>query len=101
MDFIIFIYNINKNFIKWHIFIWIHPDLAIHLAMWVSVDFSIKINQWINEWKQINNNNSFSNIELLLLKPEDKNILKEKEIQLKLHNIIGGKIEVETEDGCI
>lgn len=79
---------------------WIHPILATNLAQWISHEFAIKVSLWIEEWKQLKNNKIIYNNEL-------DNIIsnfaeqKEREIQLKLQEILGGKIEVETETGFI
>jgi hypothetical protein len=79
---------------------WMHPILATNLAQWISIEFSIKVSIWIDEWKQINNNKSIYNNEIINLVP-DYTLQKEREIQLKLHKELGGKIEVETDSGFI
>jgi hypothetical protein len=81
---------------------WVHPIIATNLAQWVSFEFSIKVCIWIEEWKQFNNNKIIYNNEIYNLKP-DYLLQKEKEIQLKLQNQLGGEIEieVETESGFI
>ena len=81
---------------------WVHPKIGIHLAQWISVKFMVEISEWIEEWKKYNNNNqikyekAINNIE-----PDDILEGKENEIQLKLQEKLGGKIEVYTEFGYI
>lgn len=79
---------------------WIHPILATNLAQWISSEFGLKVCLWIEEWKQLNNNKNIYNNEINNLKPDEIS-QKEKEIQLKLQNELGGEIEVETDSGII
>ena len=73
---------------------WIHPIIATNVAQWISSEFSFKVSIWIEEWKK--NNRELYMKQLHQIIP-DKNILKEKEIQLRLHLELGGEIEVKTE----
>ena len=77
---------------------WIHPIIATNVAQWISSEFSFKVSIWIEEWKK--NNRELYMKQLHQIIP-DKNILKEKKIQLRLHLELGGEIEVKTESGFI
>lgn len=79
---------------------WVHPLLGTNIAQWISIEFSIKVSIWIDQWKKINNNESIYNNEIINLL-SDSISQKEKEIQLKLHKELGGKIEVKTDSGFI
>lgn len=79
---------------------WIHPIIATNIAQWISSEFAFKVSIWIEEWKQNNINKKIYVKELSRIIP-DKNILKEKEIQLRLQIELGGEINVETENGYI
>lgn len=81
---------------------WIHRKLATHLAQWCSIKFSIQISNWIEEWINYKQKNEIKYLyHIYNIKPDDKNNLKEKEIQLKLQEELGGDIEVLTETGYI
>jgi hypothetical protein len=79
---------------------WIHPILATNLAQWISPKFGMKVCIWIDEWKKLNNNKNIYDNEINNLKPTYQN-QKEKEIQIKLQQELGGEIEVETDSGFI
>lgn len=79
---------------------WIHPFLATNLAQWISVEFSVKVTLWIEEWKRINNNKDVYYNEIINIKP-DLICQREKEIQTRLKNKLGGEIEVFTDSGYI
>ena len=79
---------------------WIHPILATNLAQWISPKFGMKVCIWIDEWKKLNNNKNIYDNEINNLKPTYQNE-KEKEIQIKLQQELGGEIEVETDSGFI
>ena len=81
---------------------WIHHLVATHLAQWISIDFSIKVSLWIDKWKSINDKNKKEYDDSLLnIKADKNNLNREKEIQTKLNQELGGEIEVETEFGFI
>jgi len=82
---------------------WIHPKLAIHLAMWLSSSFCLQVSNWIEEWCSYKreNHNKFL-YEIYNLECDDNHEQnKEKLIQLKLQQELGGDIEVETKVGFI
>jgi hypothetical protein len=79
---------------------WIHPILATNLAQWISPKFGMKVCIWIDEWKKLNNNKNIYDNEINNLKSNYQN-QKEKEIQIKLQQELGGEIEVETDSGFI
>lgn len=81
---------------------WVHHLVATHLAQWISIEFSIKVSLWIDKWKSIHNENKKEYEDSLLnIKADKNNINREKEIQKKLSQELGGEIEVETEFGFI
>lgn len=82
---------------------WIHRKLATHIAQWCSVKFAVQISDWIEEWISYKQENEIKYLyEIYNLKiDDDKNLLKEKEIQKQLHLELGGKIEVEVDVGFI
>ena len=81
---------------------WVHHLVATHLAQWISIDFSIKVSLWIDKWKSIHNENKKEYEDSLLnIKADKNNLNREKEIQTKLSQELGGEIEVETEFGFI
>jgi hypothetical protein len=81
---------------------WVHHLVATHLAQWISIEFSIKVSLWIDKWKSIHNENKKEYEDSLLnIKADKNNLNREKEIQTKLSQELGGEIEVETEFGFI
>lgn len=81
---------------------WVHPYIATNLAQWISSTFAIKVSMWIDEWKKTNDENNIKYIsELMDIKADNYNDDIEKQIQKKLHEQLGGSIEVETEFGYI
>lgn len=81
---------------------WVHRKLALHLAMWCSSHFFFQVSNWVEEWTLINNNHDKFMKEIYNLIPDDNEVSnKEKQIQLKLLDYLGGKIEVETDVGFI
>jgi hypothetical protein len=82
---------------------WVHPKLAIHLAMWLSSSFCLQVSNWIEEWCSYREENHKKFLyEIYNLEcdnpPENK---EEKQIQLRLHQELGGAMEVETKVGYI
>lgn len=82
---------------------WVHPKLAIHLAMWLSSSFCFQVSNWIEEWCSHREENHKKFLyEIYNLEcdnpPENK---EEKQIQLRLHQELGGAMEVETKVGYI
>ncbi len=81
---------------------WVHPRLGICLAQWISIKFMLDVSQWVEEWKMMSLKNtekykfSFENIE-----PDNDRSCIEKEIQQRLHENLGGEIEVYTKFGYI
>lgn len=86
---------------------WMHRKLAIHFAQWCSIKFAIQISDWIEEWIEewisYKKENEIKYLyEIYNLKIDnDKNLLKEKEVQKRLQIELGGKIEVEVDIGFI
>ena len=81
---------------------WVHHLVATHLAQWISTDFSIKVSLWIDKWKSTNLENKKEYEDSLFnIKADKNNLNREKEIQAKIREELGGKIEVETEFGFI
>jgi len=79
------------------------PKLAIHLAMWLSSSFCFQVSNWIEEWcsyKRENHNKFLYEIYNLECDENSEN-KKEKIIQLRLQEELGGEIEVETKVGFI
>ena len=96
-DKLIYLYQYGKSRNTYY-----HPLLGTYLAFWISSNFAVKVSLWIEEWKTINNNKDIYNNEISILKSdEDNTYQKEKEIQLKLQNELGGEIEVKTKTGFI
>jgi len=81
---------------------WVHPRLGICLAQWISIKFMLDVSEWVEEWKMMSLKNtekykfSFENIE-----PDNDRSCIEKEIQQRLHENLGGEIEVYTKFGYI
>ena len=76
--------------------------VATHLAQWISTDFSIKVSLWIDKWKSTNVENKKEYKDSLFnIKADTNNLNKEKEIQTKLNEELGGEIEIKTEFGFI
>lgn len=82
---------------------WIHPKLAIHLAMWLSSSFCLQVSNWIEEWCSYKRENYHEFLYEIYNLECDEYIEnnKEKVIQLRLHQELGGEIEVETAVGFI
>jgi hypothetical protein len=83
---------------------WVNRKIAIHLAMWCSDYFVYQVSNWIDEWISFDKSNHTIFLdEIYNLKPNDDVAInrKETEIQLKLQQLLGGDIEVETDVGFI
>ncbi len=80
---------------------WVHRRVATHIAQWISPKFAVLISNWIEEWIIINNNIGRYEDAIKNIEPCDTINHKEKLIQLRLHQELGGEIEVETEIGYI
>lgn len=81
---------------------WIHRRLATNLGQWCSIYFSVQITKWIEEWCQIKENEEKYLYEIYNIKDDNlENNKKEYQIQQRLHEELGGQIEVETEVGYI
>lgn len=80
---------------------WIHPQLATLLAQWISPLFSTQISQWIEEWKYIEPENEQRYAVALSNLQPSKSSQKEKEIQMRLKDILGARTEVKTPVGFI
>ena len=94
--------NISQAGNKYNQGTWIHRKLATHLAQWCSIKFAVQISNWIEEWISSKQKNEVKYLyEIYNLKSDDSNILKEKEIQVRLQKELGGDIEVETDVGFI
>lgn len=86
---------------KYHQGTWIHRRLATNLGQWCSVSFSVHITKWIEEWCQTKKNENKYLFEIYNLKNDNLENRKEYQIQQRLHEELGGCIEVETEVGYI
>ena len=80
---------------------WIHRILATNLGQWCSLHFTLQVSKWIEEWCLIKNNEEKYLKEIYNIKPDNLNDDKEMQIQKRLQEELGGKIEVETEIGYI
>ena len=81
---------------------WVHHKVALQLAMWISSEFAIEVSDWIDEWKLSSYKNEARYTKSLSeLKPDPYHKTQEKEIQTKLHDELGGDIEVNTKFGYI
>ena len=81
---------------------WVHPIIATNIAQWISSEFAVHISKWIEDWKKANiiNENEYNN-KLENIKGDKNNEQKEKEIQEKLYEKLGGIKEYETKYGNI
>lgn len=82
---------------------WIHPRLAIHFAMFCSTSFGIQVSGWVEEWMDHDSRNRFRFDDALqnIKTDKDEYQTREKNIQERLHQELGGEIEVETSVGFI
>jgi len=80
---------------------WAHPTIATNIAQWISVEFSAQVAKWIEEWKENKENKDRYNYELQNIKPDDPYSYREKEIQERLYNELGGVKEYETNNGRV
>lgn len=98
------VHTFRGNTTKYEQGTWIHPKLAIHMTLWLSSYFCLQVTNWIEEWISHKKENYYKFLyEIYKTIPdnEDDLILKEKAIQRRLQNELGGEIEVKTNVGYI
>jgi len=80
---------------------YIHPLLITHVACWCGPNFALKVSIWIEEWKKYSMHNEMEYWNAMANIKASKNLTKEKQIQTRLQEKLGGTIEVKTISGKI
>lgn len=80
---------------------YVHPLLVTPILAWLYPDFILNISEQIEEWKKYSNENNLKYWDTLATCETYCSDDKEKQIQLKLQEQLGGEIEVKTRVGKI